>query len=88
MISDFSFILLKLLFIFFWRQINWFESRGEASFIQVTTCPDSAASPGVQVAVSEILKTINSTIGIVLFIILIALIFDLHEYFNWRLNIV
>jgi hypothetical protein len=56
MVSNFSLVLLKLLLVFFWGQIDRLEGGGKASIVQVPPRNDSAPSASVKVAVSKLVK--------------------------------
>lgn len=61
-VSNFSFVLLKLLLVFFWWQIDTLKSRGEACVIQDVF----ASSTGIEIA-----KVVNIVQSMILRLVLL-----------------
>jgi len=76
MVSHFCFVLLELLLVLFWRQVDRLESRRKTSLVKIS----DTASVGVEVAVSELVEAMVGCSFTLLLVI--ALILNLHEYFD------
>uniref|UniRef100_A0A7S3INB0 Uncharacterized protein n=1 Tax=Strombidium inclinatum TaxID=197538 RepID=A0A7S3INB0_9SPIT len=84
-VADFSLVLLQLLFVLFRRQINRLESGREPRLVQVT----AATSPGVEVAVRELVEHgMGVAVGVGCASVVVVFVLHLHQDFDRSFDIV
>ena len=84
MVSYLGLILLELLLVFFGRQVYGLECGREPCFIQITASANATTSVGVEVAVSQLIESSRQMTPILIstLVVVISLVFDLHQDFN------
>ena len=84
MIPDFSFILLQLLLILFWRQIERLESGAQAGVVQILSSDDIST----RVDVATVLIHVEAADVLLTNFVVDTFIFHLHEDFDRGLDVV
>lgn len=89
MVSNFCFILLKLLLVFLGRQINWLKSGWKTSVVQIISTRANTSSSSIEIAMCKLIEAMMIIIvSIGSFRRIGTLLFHLHEYFDGGLYII